>query len=286
MERRPPWLRKPLVFDAERSTALLLKDLNVNTVCREARCPNISECFHNRHATFLILGAACTRRCAFCHVTKGTPLPLDPTEPERVAEAAHRLDLRHIIITSVTRDDLADGGAAVFAQTVRAARHRVPGATLELLIPDLNGNETALTTILESGPDILGHNVETVPRLYAHRPRASYERSLKILAASKKITPDIATKSSLMLGLGETKEEVLRVMKELRDNACDLLALGQYLRPDLEQTEVVRYVAPDEFASFREEGLKLGFLQVESGPYVRSSYRTAHDQQPMAAPKS
>ncbi len=288
--RRPAWLRKKIGHPpGERSgsprddqkeslqdeaTRRILEAHRLNTVCREARCPNIAECFAQRHATFLILGRSCTRRCRFCGVDKSAPPATpDPTEPERVARAAAELGLRHVVVTSVTRDDLPDAGAGHFAATVRALREACPGARIELLIPDCGGEKTPLKTILDARPDILGHNLETVKRLYHLRPGAGYARSLDVLRRSKKISPNIHTKSALMLGIGEEKNEVLGVFDDLRQAGCDYLALGQYLSPSAGHEPVRAYVTPEEFKEYEREALRRGFLHVESGPYVRSSYR-------------
>ncbi len=274
--RRPPWLAKKIAFDDHRATSRLLADIGLNTVCQEAKCPNISECYRQRHATFLLLGRSCTRGCRFCHVGRSAPQPPDPAEPRKVAEAARRLDLAHVVITSVTRDDLPDGGASHFAAAVAAVRRQLPAAAIELLIPDFQNAPSSLEAVARSGPDIIGHNIETVPRLYGLRAGADYRRSLAVLNGLKKLAPQILTKSALLLGLGETNEEIREVLRELRDAKCDLLALGQYLRPSLENTAVARYVPPEEFEELKSAALQMGFKHVESGPYVRSSYR-AHE---------
>lgn len=284
--RRPEWLKKKIDFDSRRATGTLLADLGLHTVCCEAKCPNTSECFKNRHATFLILGRHCTRACAFCHVSKKTPGPLDPDEPRRLALAVGQLGLRHVVVTSVTRDDLADGGAAVFGATVRAIRDSGSDATVELLIPDFRGFETSLKIIAASTPDILGHNLETVPRLYTLRPQADYARSLHVLGQIKKENPGIRTKSSLMLGLGERQDEVIQVLKDLRKVSCDFLTLGQYLRPSLEQTPVADYITPEKFDAYALIGRALGFSHVASGPYIRSSYRAADALEVAGNPKA
>ncbi len=280
--RRPAWLRKKIGHASgdrreslrDEATRRILETHRLNTVCREARCPNIAECFAQQHATFLILGRHCTRRCRFCGVDKSAlPQAPDPTEPDRVARATAELGLRHVVVTSVTRDDLPDAGAAHFAATVRTVRETCPGTRVELLIPDCRGRETSLKTILDAPPDILGHNLETVARLYTLRPGAGYDRSLSILRLCKKISPDIRTKSALMLGMGEKKDEVLGVFEDLRRAGCDYLALGQYLQPSSAHEPVRAYVTPEEFEIYRQEALRRGFLHVESGPYVRSSYR-------------
>lgn len=274
--RRPEWLKKKIDFDSRRTTDALLSELDLSTVCREAKCPNTSECFKDKHATFLILGKHCTRSCSFCHIDKSAaPGPPDPDEPRRVALGVQRLQLRHVVVTSVTRDDLADAGAAAFAQTTRAIRALMPLTTIELLIPDFGGASTSLEIVTKSRPDVIGHNLETVPRLYSLRPRANYETSLHLLGRVKKTDQDIKTKSSLMLGLGERTEEVMQVLKDLRREDCDFLTLGQYLQPSLEQTPVVAYITPSQFEAYRSIALAMGFKHVASGPYVRSSWRAA-----------
>jgi lipoic acid synthetase len=252
----------------------LLDRLHLPTVCDSARCPNRGECFSHHTATFLILGDVCTRGCAFCAVKKGKPLSLQADEPQRLARAVAELGLRHVVITSVTRDDLPDGGAAHYARVVEALRQHCPGVRVELLVPDFAGSGEALTTVLASGPDILAHNLETVPRLYPEvRRGADYERSLKVLEQAKELSPKIITKSGLMLGLGEESPEIEAVLRDLRQVACDMLTLGQYLSPSLHHVPVARYVNPDEFASRQRQALDLGFKSVAAGPLVRSSYK-------------
>jgi len=275
LTRRPEWLKKRIEFDPARGTSALMEEFGLNTVCREAKCPNISECFRNRHAAFLILGPSCSRRCRFCHVDKSAPQPADAEEPLRIARAAERLGLSHVVVTSVTRDDLPDGGATHFAATVAQLRHAPGVRSIELLIPDLKGDPVAIETIARSRPDIIGHNIETVPRLYDLRPGADYERSLNVLTTIKALDARILTKSAILLGLGETEAEVAGAMEDLRDAGCDFLALGQYLRPSLEHAEVKEYAAPERFEGLKDVGLRMGFSHVESGPYVRSSYRAA-----------
>jgi lipoic acid synthetase len=270
--RRPPWLKKKIEFDHGRATSALLAAAGVATVCREAKCPNISECFKKNHATFLILGKHCTRSCAFCNVEKQQPQDPDPEEPRKVARAAARLDLAHVVITSVTRDDLFDGGASFFCETVAAIKKGNKKRTLELLIPDFKGDLRALASVVASAPDVLGHNMETVPRLYGLRPRADYARSLFVLKYAKKCDKNMLTKSALMLGLGEEEKEVLATMEDLRSVGCDFLALGQYLRPSLRHTEVVAYIDPEKFLFYKTAGLNMGFRHIEAAPYVRSSY--------------
>ncbi|PNU20124.1 lipoyl synthase [Geothermobacter hydrogeniphilus] len=252
----------------------------LHSVCRSAACPNQGECWNQGTATFMILGDHCTRGCRFCNVQGGQPLPLNPEEPARVATAIAELQLRHAVITSVTRDDLDDGGAAQFAELTAEIRKRSPNCIIELLIPDLGGDPAALQTILDAAPDILGHNIETVPRLYPLvRAEADYQRSLQLLRDSACLAPQIPTKSGLMLGLGETVAEVEQVMRDLLAAGCRLLTLGQYLQPTREHQPVDRYVPPEEFASFRDFGRKLGFHHVEAGPLVRSSYHAAEQFQ-------
>ena len=273
--RKPEWLKKKIDFDKNLKVSTLIKTIGLHTVCQEAKCPNISECFKNAHATFLILGKYCTRHCSFCAVEKSKPLPLDPKEPKKIAAAVKKMKLKHVVITSVTRDDLLDAGASVFAKTVSEIKKISKNIHIELLIPDLKGDRKALHAILESPPDILGHNVETVPRLYALRPRASYQTSLEVLKAVKEIDKNIYTKSALLLGLGENEGEVMKVMEDLQQVGCDFLAIGQYLRPTLNNVPVAEYIHPDKFDKYCEKGLALGFKHIESHPYVRSSFRAS-----------
>ena len=251
----------------------LMRAKELHTVCEEANCPNIGECWANRTATFLILGTICTRNCRFCKVQSGRPGPLDPEEPRRVAEAVRAMDLRHAVITSVTRDDLPDGGASVFAAVTRQIRALQPGCTMELLIPDFQGELEPLRTVMEARPDVLNHNVETVPRLFGRvQPRNRYEWSLGVLSAAKRLWPGAITKSGLMVGMGETANEVLAVMADLRQVDVDILTVGQYLQPTRRHLPIARYYTPDEFDMFRERGLEMGFRWVESAPLVRSSF--------------
>jgi lipoic acid synthetase len=274
--RKPEWLQKKINPAAHAGMEGLLGELRLHTVCQEARCPNITECFRERQATFLILGAACTRLCSFCNVTKQTPLPPDPDEPGRVAEAVVRLGLAHVVITSPTRDDLPDGGAGHYAGTVARIREASPGTKVELLIPDFQGSLESLETVVASTPDICGHNIETVPRLYAIRAGADYGRSLGVLRTLRELAPALAAKSGLMLGLGEEEEEVLAVLADLREAGCAYLSLGQYLAPSRSHHPVHSFVPPATFERLRERALAMGFAHVESGPYVRSSYHAAH----------
>jgi lipoic acid synthetase len=271
---RPAWLRAPApAGDNYREVKELITRLGLHTVCESAACPNVGDCWNRRTATFMILGNVCTRRCGFCAVQKGAPVEVDFDEPRRVAEAVEAMGLRYAVVTSVNRDDRRDGGALLFAQTIRAIRERVPGCKVEVLIPDFQGSREALEIVLAAGPDVLNHNTETVPRLYREvRLGARYERSLELLAHSKEARPEIPTKSGLMVGLGETREEVLSVMRDLRASRVDILTLGQYLRPTLKHLPVVEYLPPAEFDSLRHEGIKMGFGHVEAGPLVRSSY--------------
>lgn len=254
----------------------LVRRLELHTVCESAACPNIGECWNHRTATFMILGNFCTRRCGFCAVQKGQPLPVDPDEPRRVAEACEHLGLRHAVITSVNRDDLKDGGASHFAAVIRAIRQRIPGCRVEVLVPDFQGSREALKTVIDAAPDVLNHNIETVPRLYREvRFGARYERSLEMLAYAAGLRPDIPTKSGLMVGLGESDEEVIAVLGDLRRHNVRIVTIGQYLRPTLKHLPVLRYVTPEQFAEYRRIALELGFEHVESGPFVRSSYHAA-----------
>ena len=278
-ERKPSWIRAQ--FPAgERYTEVvqLLRDETLNTVCQEARCPNIGECFNRGTATFMILGDTCTRACGFCAVTSGRPAPIDWTEPRRLAEAVERLNLSYVVITSVNRDDVTDGGAQVFASCIELVRRASPETAVEVLIPDFVGNWDALETVLAAGPTVLNHNVETVERLYPRvRFQARYERTLELLRRAADWTPHIPTKTGFMLGLGEERDEVSELLVDLQRSDVDLLTVGQYLRPSEKHLPVARYVPPEEFDEIREEALSLGFRHVESGPMVRSSYH-ADDQ--------
>lgn len=274
---KPRWLDKKIRLSELGRMDGLLKDLGLNTVCRGALCPNISECFASGHVTFLILGPSCTRRCLFCNIGKKDPDPVDPGEPERVGAACEKLMLRHVVITSVTRDDLEDGGADHFARTVGAVRRRLPSVKIEVLIPDFQGWESALQIVVASRPDIIGHNLETVARLYPRvRQGASYARSLEVLRRIKRMDGDILTKSGLMLGMGEREEELVNVWADLGEAGCDFLSMGQYLRPSPMHYPVKEYISPERFDEYRRDALKFGFKFVASSPYVRSSY-LAHD---------
>ena len=277
---RPDWLRVKF-FNGPNYQELkrIMRTLGLNTVCESARCPNMGECWEHRTATFMILGNICTRACGFCAVPSGKPAaPPDEHEPERVAEAAQLMGLRYAVVTSVNRDDQPDGGAAIFARTIAEIRERVPGCKVEVLIPDFRGDRNALNVVLAVKPDILNHNTETVPRLYRQvRKGALYERSLELLRRAKEMHADVPTKTGMMLGLGEEKEEVLATMQDLAAQGTDILTLGQYLQPTREHLPVIRFVHPDEFAEYKVLGEKMGFKHVESGPLVRSSYH-AFDQ--------
>jgi lipoyl synthase len=270
--RLPPWLKRPLPQADMYYTADLIEELKLETVCESAKCPNRTECWSHRTATFMVMGNVCTRPCGFCSVPKGKTSHLEADEPERVAEAARRLGLKYVVITSVTRDDLKDGGADHFARCVSAVRERT-GATVEVLTPDFLGNRDAIRTVIRSNPEVFNHNMETVPRLY-HRVRrnADYQRSLDLLKQVRKEAPHIKTKSGLMLGLGETLEELLQVFADLRTVDCDMLTLGQYLQPTPEHLPIERFVPPEEFDALGETARQMGFANVASGPFVRSSY--------------
>ncbi|PLX83877.1 MAG: lipoyl synthase [Desulfuromonas sp.] len=287
--QKPDWLKVrfpggPGVARIERYH----RELGLHSVCRSAACPNMGECWSRGIATFMVLGDICTRDCAFCNVHAGAPAPAEPAEPARVARAIGELGLRHAVVTSVTRDDLPDGGAAHFAEVTRAIRKRAPGCRVELLIPDLGGDHGALARILRAAPDLLGHNLETVPRLYgAVRKGASYRRSLELLAAAARIAPGVPLKSGLMLGMGESRRETLDVLDDLRRSGCRRLTLGQYLAPSSRHHPVTRYLSPEEFDALRQKGLERGFSHVEAGPLVRSSYHaeeqfeeSLHDNRP------
>lgn len=272
--RKPRWLSRKLPTAAEyEMVRSLIRDGRLHTVCQEAKCPNQFECFSNRTATFMILGSRCTRNCRFCNVASGPDSPPDPEEPRRVAEAAERMKLKYVVVTSVTRDDLADGGAGLFAETITRIRERIPEALVEVLIPDFQGDAAALQTVLTARPDVLNHNIETVPRLYDRvRPRADYRRSLELLHRVTVFAPDIPAKSGMMLGLGETEAEIHQTLADLYQAGCRYLTLGQYLQPSRDHLPVDRFVPPEEFDRWREEALAVGFTDAASGPFVRSSY--------------
>jgi len=283
--RLPDWIRTQCRED-QHETKLILRKHRITTVCEEARCPNRGECFSKPTATFMILGQQCTRNCGFCSVDSSTPGPPDEDEPENVALAAEEMRLKYVVITSVTRDDLADGGAGHFAKTISAVGRRLPGAKIEVLTPDFQGDSAALRTVLKAGPDVFNHNVETVERLYPHvRPQAVFRRSLTMLREAKTISPDILTKSGFMLGLGEDQDEVLELLKELRHAGCDVITIGQYLRPTRNNLPVVEYLHPEVFAYLRVKALGMGFTYVASGPLVRSSMNAAEMYNPAPGPQ-
>jgi lipoic acid synthetase len=273
-ERKPSWLkvRAPGGVNYSRLRHLM-RDLDLHTVCEEAHCPNVGECWEHGTASFMILGDVCTRNCAYCAVAHGRPPKYDLEEPSRVAAAIAEMQLQHAVITSVDRDDLPDFGAYIFAETIRQIRSRLPGCSVEVLVPDFQGNEDAIRTVLDARPDIYNHNTETVPRLYKRcRPGGRYERVMEIFAFAKRTAPDVPTKTGMILGMGETTEEVLAVMRDLRQVDVDILTLGQYLRPSDKHHPLDRYYAPEEFRALRDAGMAMGFKHVESAPLVRSSY--------------
>lgn len=276
-EPLPPWLRIRLTQGKNyQELKHLMRSQTLHTVCEEALCPNIYECWEARTATFLILGDICTRNCGFCAITTGRPTGLDEEEPLRVANTVRDMGLKHAVITSVTRDDVPDGGAKIYAQTINQIRSLVPGCGVEVLTPDFLGNWDAVDIVTDARPDIFNHNTETVPRLYRRvRPKARYERSLELLRRVKERDATIITKSGIMVGLGETREEILQVLRDMRHHRIDVLTVGQYLRPDAKHLPVERYVTPEEFAEIKQDALAMGFLHVESGPLVRSSYHAA-----------
>jgi lipoic acid synthetase len=276
---KPEWLkvRAPGSENYHRLKGLM-RGLGLHTVCEEANCPNIGECWHHGTATFMILGGTCTRACGYCNVTHGTPVAADADEPVKVASAIHALELDYVVVTSVDRDDLPDFGASQFAQTIAETRARIPSCRLEVLIPDFQGEEAALRTVLEARPDVVNHNIETVPRLYRiARPGGRYPRALELLRRSRQMAPDIPTKSGLMVGLGEEWEEIVATLRDLRDAGVAIVTIGQYLRPSAANLPMARYYTPAEFAELKRIGLDMGFGHVESGPLVRSSYH-AHEQ--------
>ena len=272
--QKPSWLKRrlPAGPNYERVKALINKS-GLHTVCQEAKCPNIWECFSKHTATFMIMGSRCTRSCRFCAIDHGPTTKPDPKEPARVAEAARKMGLSYVVITSVTRDDLPDGGAVFFAQAIQEVRKQIPDALVEVLIPDFQGNRNALKTVLKARPDVLNHNIETVPRLYSTvRPEANYDRSLEVLKQTRQYDRSIPTKSGLMLGLGELPAEISRTLEDLFKAGCRILTLGQYLQPSKQHLQVERFVPPEEFDSWRKTALEIGFSQVAGGPFVRSSY--------------
>ena len=272
--QKPPWLKRRIPSGATyQEIRGLIQETHLHTVCQEACCPNLGECFSQGTATFLILGDRCTRNCRFCAVAHGPKDPPDPTEPLRVAEAIGHMKLRYAVVTSVTRDDLPDGGASIFAEAIRRIREKRPETKVEVLIPDFCGDHQSLKTVLAARPDVLNHNVETVPRLYASvRPQAVYQRSIDLLKNAHRLDPSIPAKSGLMLGLGERPEEVEQVLNDLLEAGCRILTLGQYLQPSADHLPVERFVTPEEFEELRKKALEMGFREVASGPFVRSSY--------------
>ena len=285
---RPPWIRIRLSADSKiDQTRELMRRLELNTVCEEAACPNLAECWAERHATVMILGSICTRACAFCNVDTGMPDAVDPAEPEHLASAVGELRLEHVVITSVDRDDLPDGGAGQFARAIEAIRRSAPATTIEILTPDFRRKPEALATVVAAAPDVFNHNLETVPRLYKQvRPGADYRHSLAILSDAKRIRPEIFTKSGIMLGLGETRDEVDQVMDDLREADVDFLTVGQYLRPTPKHASVERYWTPDEFDEIAEDARERGFLLVSASPLTRSSYHAQQDFRRLQAARS
>ncbi|MCG3221619.1 MAG: lipoyl synthase [Candidatus Heimdallarchaeota archaeon] len=272
--RKPEWLRiGRMDRDKIREVQQILRKLNLHTVCEESMCPNIGKCFEKKTATFLVMGEICTRNCRFCDIKFGKPLPLDSQEPDHIVEAAKKLGLRHVVITSVTRDDLSDCGAAHFAEITEKLRDYDENLIIELLIPDLKGKEEHIRTIVKSRPDIINHNIEVIPRLFRKvTPQANYEKSLKLLEVVKEMDPEIHTKSGLMVGLGETKEEVFELLKDLKETECDILTIGQYLKPPSSDLEIEEYVHPDVFKEYETKAYEMGFKFVASAPFVRSSF--------------
>lgn len=271
---KPPWLKKrlPPYQDLAKVKSILEKG-SLHTVCEEARCPNLGECFSQGTATFLILGEVCTRNCGFCAVKHGIPFPPDEDEPQRIAKAVKEMGIRYAVITSVTRDDLSDGGASVFSQTIKSIKRIDPLIKIEVLIPDFKGDPSALEEVLKASPDVLNHNIETISRLYPFvRPQADYHRSFLLLKQSKESYPHILTKSGFMLGLGETKAEVLELLQDLKKAGCDFLTIGQYLQPNPDRLPVVQFIPPEEFEEYKKKGEEMGFRAVASGPFVRSSF--------------
>jgi lipoic acid synthetase len=275
--RKPPWLKKRIPpFQDLQKVKSILSETDLHTVCQEARCPNMGECFSRGTATFLILGRFCTRSCGFCAVERDAPAPPDEAEPERVAQAVQKMSIHYVVITSVTRDDLPDGGASSFAETIRAIRALNPKINIEVLIPDFKGDLRSLKAVLKECPEVLNHNIETISRLYPRvRPLADYKRSLNLLKRSKEDCPHIPTKSGFMLGLGETQEEVLELLRDLREAGCDFLTIGQYLQPRQDRLPVVRFIPPEEFEEYKRMGEEMGFRAVASGPFVRSSFHAS-----------
>lgn len=276
MERMPEWFKVKYNQKAVEEVSELMTKLKLNTVCKEANCPNLGECFQKHTATFMILGSQCTRNCRFCNVVHGTPENVDPLEPQHVAEAARDLNLRHVVITQVTRDDLPDGGASHFAKTIAAIRELCPSTTIEVLISDMKGDHASLDTVIAAHPEVINHNIETVPSLYATvRPEANYQRSLDVLRYVKEKDPSIRTKTGIMVGLGETDEEVFHTMDDALAAGCDIFTIGQYLRPSKEHIEMKEYVTPEKFETYKTIGMQKGFNYIASSPLVRSSYQAS-----------
>lgn len=283
-KRKPRWLRAKLPSGGNyQRLKTMMRSQGLHTVCEEAKCPNIGECWSRGTATFLLMGDTCTRSCGFCHIKTGRPAQLDEDEPRRVAETVLAMKLNHCVLTSVNRDELKNGGAHIFAHTIEEIRQRLPNCSVEVLIPDFKGDMEALKTVMDARPAILNHNTETVPRLYRTvRPQANYQRTLQVLSGAKQLDPEAVTKTGLMVGLGETKEEVLAVMRDLRQHQVDILTIGQYLRPSPLHLPIYRYVHPDEFQEFHDVGMAMGFQWVESGPLVRSSYHAEGQAEALA----
>ena len=275
--KKPPWLKKRLPpFQDLQKVKSILEEADLHTVCEEARCPNLGDCFCNGTATFLILGRICTRNCGFCAVEHRSPVPPDEAEPEKLAQAVKKMGLQYVVITSVTRDDLPDGGAFLFAKTIQAIRALDSKIKIEVLIPDFKGDLNSLKDVLKENPDVLNHNIETISRLYHQvRPQADYQRSLDLLRRSKENYPHIPTKSGFMLGLGETQKEVLELLRDLREIGCDFLTIGQYLQPRQDRLPVIRFIPPEEFDEYKKVGEEMGFKAVSSGPFVRSSFHAS-----------
>lgn len=284
-ERKPPWLKVKLASGPNVAELRgIMRGLDLNTVCEEAMCPNLAECWQDREATFLILGSTCTRRCGFCDVMTGKPDPVDEEEPARIAEAVRAMGLRHVVLTGVARDDLPDGGARIWAATVRAVRRAVPGCTVEVLPSDLKGGERDIATVLETEPDVFAHNLETVRRLHGRiRPAFGYDRSLEVLRIAERLRPGQITKSNLILGMGERPDEVPAPLEDLRDAGCDIVTMGQYLQPTPMHLPVDRWVTPDEFTRHAQDGERMGITHVEAGPLVRSSYHAGRQLQRVLA---
>lgn len=283
--QKPKWLRRRLPTGSafEKVKGMISED-RLHTVCQEAKCPNMWECFSQKTATFLIMGSRCTRNCGFCSVLPGPLEPPDPAEPARVADVVHQMGLKYVVVTSVTRDDLPDGGASLFAQTIKEIRSRMADACVEVLIPDFQGSEDALHTVLSARPDVLNHNIETVPRLYPRvRPRAEYQRSLDILQWAHEYNSALPTKSGLMLGLGEEQSEIEKTLEDLLTTGCRILTIGQYLQPSKNHLPVERFIPPEEFEAWRKKAIKIGFAEVASGPFVRSSYHAKELYQEISA---